>query len=164
MKFAIVCAVPSSKSKIKTLKKLLTQRRLWGWQGKKVVFTNGVFDLLHAGHVQLLEKCRTLGDVLIVGVNEDASARRLGKGPERPINRFEDRAAVIAALGCVDAVVGFAEDTPAQLLSLLKPDVLVKGGDYKKDQVAGRESAGRVVIVPLKTGYSTTSIVKKLRS
>ena len=154
----------TSKTKLKTLKKLLTQRRLWGWEGKRVVFTNGVFDLLHAGHVQLLEKAKSLGDILIVGVNEDRSARRLGKGPERPINKFPDRAAVIAALGCVDAVIGFDQDTPAELCARLKPDVLVKGGDYKKDQVAGRESAGRVAIIPLKTGYSTTSIVKKLRA
>ena len=156
--------MPSSRAKLKTLKKLLTQRRLWGWEGKRVVFTNGVFDLLHAGHVQLLEKAKSLGDILIVGVNADASARRLGKGPERPINRFPDRAAVIAALGCVDAVIGFDEDTPAEVVARLKPDVLVKGGDYRKDQVAGREHAGRVAIVPLKAGYSTTGIVKRLRA
>jgi D-beta-D-heptose 7-phosphate kinase / D-beta-D-heptose 1-phosphate adenosyltransferase len=152
-----------AQSKLKNLKRLLTLRQLWGWEGKTVVFTNGVYDLLHAGHVQLLEKARSLGDVLIVGLNSDASARRLDKGPERPINRFEDRATVLGALSCVDAVIGFEEDTPAELLSRLKPDVLVKGGDYRKDQVAGREHAGRVAIVPLKKGYSTTSIVKKLR-
>jgi rfaE bifunctional protein nucleotidyltransferase chain/domain len=156
--------VAASLKKFKTLKKLLTQRRLWGWEGKRVVFTNGVFDLLHAGHVELLEKSKAKGDILIVGVNSDASARRLGKGPERPINALPDRAAVIAALGCVDAVVAFDEDTPAELLSQLKPDVLIKGGDYRKDQVAGRESAKRVVIIPLKTGYSTTGIVRKLRA
>lgn len=154
----------ASKSKLQTPKKLLTLRQLWAWEGKTVVFTNGVYDLLHAGHVQLLEKSKALGDVLVVGLNSDDSARRLGKGPERPINTLEDRATVVGALACVDAVVSFSEDTPAQLLSRLKPDVLVKGGDYKKDQVAGREHAKKVVIVPLKRGYSTTSIVKKLRN
>ena len=150
-------------TKLKNLKRLLTLRSLWRWEGKTVVFTNGVYDLLHAGHVQLLERAKGLGDVLVVGLNADASARRLGKGPERPLNRFEDRAAVLGALSCVDAVIGFPEDTPEELLSRLKPDVLVKGGDYKKDQVAGRRHAGRVVIVPLKKGYSTTALVKKLR-
>jgi len=152
------------KEKLPTLKRLLTLRRLWAWEGKTVVFTNGVYDLLHAGHVQLLERAKALGDVLIVGLNTDESARRLGKGPERPINRLEDRATVVGALACVDAVIGFAEDTPAALLAKLKPDVLVKGGDYKKEDVAGREHAKRVVIIPLKKGYSTTSIVKKLRA
>lgn len=155
--------VPPSKDKLMPLKKLLTLRRLWAWEGKTVVFTNGVYDLLHAGHVQLLERAKALGDVLIVGLNSDASARRLGKGPERPINRFEDRATVVGALACVDAVIRFEEDTPAQLLSKLKPDVLVKGGDYKKEDVAGRQHATKVVIVPLKKGYSTTGIVRKLR-
>jgi D-beta-D-heptose 7-phosphate kinase/D-beta-D-heptose 1-phosphate adenosyltransferase len=154
----------SSKDKIQKLKKLLTLRELWRWEGKKVVFTNGVFDILHAGHVELLEKCRALGDVLILGLNSDASARRLGKGPERPINKWPDRAAVLCGLSAVDAVIEFGEDTPAELLEKLRPDILVKGGDYRKDQVAGRESAGKVVIVPLKKGYSTTGIVKRLRA
>lgn len=153
----------ASKDKLKSLKRLLTLRRLWEWEGKTVVFTNGVYDLLHSGHVQLLEKSKSLGDVLIVGLNSDASAKRLGKGPERPINKLQDRATVVGAVWCVDAVVSFDEDTPAEILAQIKPDVLVKGGDYTKDQVAGREHARRVVIVPLKKGYSTTSIVKKLR-
>ncbi len=152
-----------STDKIRALKKLLTLRDLWRWEGKKVVFTNGVFDIFHAGHVALLEKCRSLGDVLVLGLNSDASAKRLGKGPERPINKWQDRAAVLCALSCVDAVIEFSEDTPAELLAKLRPDILVKGGDYRKDQVAGRESAGKVVIVPLKKGYSTTSIVNRLR-
>lgn len=153
-----------AKDKIRTLKSLLTLRDLWRWEGKKVVFTNGVFDILHCGHAQLLEKARALGDVLIVGLNSDASARRLGKGPERPINTWADRAAVLAALAAVDAVVAFEEDTPAELLARLKPDILVKGGDYKPGQVAGREHAGKIVIVPLKKGYSTTGLVKRLRA
>ncbi len=155
--------MPSSRDKIKTLQKLQRLRQLWAWEGKKVVFTNGVYDLFHAGHVHMLERAKSLGDVLIVGVNKDASARRLGKGPERPINKFEDRAAVLCALSCVDAVIGFDEDTPLSVIEALKPDVLVKGADYKKQEVAGREHAGKVVLVPLKKGYSTTGIVKKLR-
>lgn len=154
----------SFRSKSKTLKKLIRLRQLWAWEGKKVVFTNGVYDLFHAGHVHMLERAKSLGDVLIVGVNKDASARRLGKGPERPINKFEDRAAVLCALSCVDAVIGFDEDTPLSVIEALKPDVLVKGADYKKHQVAGKEHAGKVVLVPLKKGYSTTIIVKKLRA
>lgn len=155
-------ATLSSRGKLKTLKRLLTLRQLWGWEGKKVVFTNGVFDLLHAGHVELLEKARSLGDVLIVGVNSDASVRRLGKGPERPLNKLADRASVLCALACVDAVVGFAQDTPAPLLAQLKPDILVKGADYRADQIAGAGSAGKVVRVALKRGYSTTRLVRRM--
>ena len=154
---------PSSRSKVVTLKRLLTLRQLWGWEGKRVVFTNGVFDILHSGHVQLLERARAMGDILVVGVNKDESVKRLNKGPERPINRFEDRAAVLCALACVDAVIGFGEDTPLALLARLKPDVLVKGGDYAKHQIAGREHARRVVRVALKKGYSTTGLVERLR-
>src|SRR5262249_54237706 len=120
-----------SRAKVVSLRKLQTLRHLWGFEGKTVVFTNGVFAILHARHVMLREGARAHGDALIVGLNSDASVRRLGKGPERPINRWEDRAAVLAGLACVDAVVGFSEDTPEELLSKLKPDVLVKGGDYK---------------------------------
>jgi D-beta-D-heptose 7-phosphate kinase/D-beta-D-heptose 1-phosphate adenosyltransferase len=156
--------VSTFSAKTKTLKKLIRLRQLWAWEGKKVVFTNGVYDLFHAGHVHMLERAKSLGDVLIVGVNKDASARRLGKGPERPINKFEDRAVVLCALSCVDAVIGFDEDTPLSVIEALKPDVLVKGADYKKHQVAGKEHAGKVVLVPLKKGYSTTGIVKKLRA
>jgi D-beta-D-heptose 7-phosphate kinase / D-beta-D-heptose 1-phosphate adenosyltransferase len=156
-------SVESSRAKIRTLKKLLTLRDLWRWEGKKVIFTNGVFDILHAGHVQLLEKTRSLGDVLIVGLNSDASARRLGKGPERPVNKWDDRASVLCALACVDSVISFEEDTPAELLEKLRPDILIKGGDYRKDQVAGRQSAAKVVIIPLKKGYSTTGLIKRLR-
>ena len=141
----------------------LRRRLAWGRAGRKVVLTNGVFDLLHAGHVELLERARKLGDALIVAVNSDASVRRLGKGPERPINRVADRARVLAALECVDLVTVFGEDTPAALAAKLKPDVLVKGADYRAGQVAGRESAGRVVLLPLKPGYSTTELLRRLR-
>ncbi|MDD5627602.1 MAG: adenylyltransferase/cytidyltransferase family protein [Elusimicrobia bacterium] len=153
----------SSRAKIKTVRRLATLRQLWGWQGKTVVFTNGVFDILHAGHVQLLERARSMGDVLIVGVNSDASARRLGKGPGRPVNRLRDRAALLAAFSCVDAVVPFAEDTPEALLAKLKPDVLVKGADYGRHQIAGARHAGRVARVTLKAGYSTTALIRRLQ-
>jgi D-beta-D-heptose 7-phosphate kinase/D-beta-D-heptose 1-phosphate adenosyltransferase len=155
--------MPLSRTKIKTWKRLATLRQLWAWQGRKVVFTNGVFDILHAGHVQLLERARGLGDILVVGVNSDASARRLGKSPDRPVNRLRDREALLAALSCVDAVVPFSQDTPEALLSKLKPDVLVKGADYGKHQIAGARHAGRVVRVKLKAGYSTTGLIRRLQ-
>lgn len=133
----------------------------------QVVFTNGVFDLLHAGHIHVLESARALGDALIVGVNTDASVRRLEKGAERPIVAAADRARVLAALACVDCVVLFDEDTPAQLIAALQPDVLVKGGDYSPDTVVGadtvRARGGRVVIIPLLPDRSTTRLVERLR-
>ena len=132
-----------------------------------MVFTNGVFDLLHAGHIHVLESARALGDLLIVGVNTDASVRRLNKGHERPINPEQDRARVLAALACVDCVVLFDEDTPSQLIAALQPDVLVKGGDYKPDTVVGadivRARGGRVEIIPLLPDRSTTRLVERLR-
>lgn len=131
-----------------------------------LVFTNGVFDLLHPGHVDLLLAARALGDALVVGVNTDASVRRL-KGPGRPVRAEADRAYVLAALEAVDAVVLFGEDTPRELIRALRPDVLVKGGDYTPDRVVGRDDVqtwgGRVVIVPLTPGQSTTSIIERLR-
>ncbi|MEW6388111.1 MAG: D-glycero-beta-D-manno-heptose 1-phosphate adenylyltransferase [Thermodesulfobacteriota bacterium] len=136
--------------------------------GQKVVFTNGCFDLLHLGHVRYLEQARSLGDALIVGVNTDASARRLKKGPGRPVNPEGDRAAVLAALACVDRVVLFAEDTPLELISALQPDVLVKGGDYRPEEIAGREvvlaRGGRVQVLPFVPGYSSTGLLERLRT
>ncbi len=133
-------------------------------QGHTIVFTNGCFDILHAGHVTYLEQARTLGSVLVVGLNGDDSVRRL-KGPQRPINHADDRAAVLGALRCVDYVVVFDEDTPLSLVSTLLPDVLVKGGDYTRDTVVGadvvEEHGGRVEIIPLLPGRSTTSIVER---
>ncbi|MDD5657841.1 MAG: adenylyltransferase/cytidyltransferase family protein [Elusimicrobia bacterium] len=152
-----------ARDKIKSLRRLSTLRQLWGWEGKTVVFTNGVFDILHGGHLQLLERARSLGDILIVGINSDASARRLGKGRGRPVNRLADRAALVAALWCVDAVVPFPEDTPERLLARLKPDILVKGADYRRDQIAGAAHAKRVARLTLKTGYSTTALIRRLQ-
>lgn len=133
----------------------------------RVVFTNGVFDLLHPGHVDVLTAARALGDALVVGLNSDQSVHRL-KGPTRPIRSERDRAYVLAALEVVDAVVIFEQDTPLELIQRLRPDVLVKGGDYRPETVVGRPEVeswgGRVVIVPLTPGQSTTSIVEKLRA
>jgi rfaE bifunctional protein nucleotidyltransferase chain/domain len=135
-------------------------------RSERVVFTNGCFDLLHRGHIEYLTAARALGDVLIVGVNTDASVRAL-KGPERPVVGEEDRAMVLAALRCVDAVTLFAEETPRELIAGLLPDVLVKGGDYREKDVVGgdevRAAGGRVVILPFVQGKSTTALVNRLK-
>ncbi len=131
-------------------------------QGRRVVFTNGCFDILHKGHVVYLEKARRCGDVLIVGLNTDASVRRL-KGESRPINSQDARAAVMAALGAVDYVVLFDEDTPAELIADVRPDVLVKGGDYKVEDIVGRENAGCTMVIPFEEGFSTTDIINRSR-
>ena len=137
-------------------------------QGQKVVFTNGCFDLLHPGHVRYLEQARSLGDGLIVGVNTDASARRLAKGAGRPVTPEGDRARVVAALSCVDKVVLFREDTPLELITALQPDVLVKGGDYALHEIVGREvvlaRGGRVLALPLVPGYATTTLIQRIRA
>jgi rfaE bifunctional protein nucleotidyltransferase chain/domain len=132
----------------------------------RVVFTNGVFDLLHPGHVDVLLGARRCGELLVVGLNSDASVRRL-KGPERPVRGEAERAYVLAALAMVDAVVVFAEDTPLETVKALRPDVLVKGGDYTEATIVGapevRSWGGDVVVIPLTPGHSTTSIIQKLR-
>jgi rfaE bifunctional protein nucleotidyltransferase chain/domain len=132
-----------------------------------VVFTNGVFDLLHPGHIDVLLGARAAGAHLVVGLNSDASVRRLGKGPERPVRVEADRAYVLAALEMVDAVVVFDEDTPLELVRTLEPDVIAKGGDYTPASVVGAAEVtargGRVVIIPVTPGHSTTSTIEKLR-
>ena len=149
------------KHKIKTLSGLKKWVSLQRADGKKIVFTNGCFDILHAGHVSVLEFSRSKGDVLIVGLNSDASVRRL-KGPTRPVNTQADRAFVLAGLESVNAVCVFEQDTPYELIKAIRPDVLVKGGDYKTSEIVGREFAGKVVRFPLLEGRSTTSIIKKV--
>ena len=134
--------------------------------GREIVFTNGVFDLLHPGHVRYLRHARREGDALIVAVNSDRSVRAI-KGPARPLNRESERAEVIGALECVDAVVVFDEDDPRQVISRLQPDVLVKGADWQLDAIIGREiveaRGGHVCRIPLAEGYSTSAIIKKIR-
>jgi D-glycero-beta-D-manno-heptose 1-phosphate adenylyltransferase len=133
-----------------------------------VVFTNGVFDLLHPGHVELLESARAEGAALVVGVNSDASVRRLGKGADRPLAGQDARSRVLAGLAAVDCVVLFDDDTPQALIEALAPDVLVKGADYARDAIVGADwveaRGGRVVRVPLVPGFSTTSLVERLRA
>jgi D-glycero-beta-D-manno-heptose 1-phosphate adenylyltransferase len=133
--------------------------------GETIVFTNGVFDLLHPGHVRYLAVARSLGDALIVGVNGDVSVRR-NKGASRPITPEHERAEMLAALASVDAVVIFDEDTPAEIVAAVQPDILVKGADWAADQIVGRDTVeargGRVVRVPVEQGYSTTTIVERV--
>jgi D-glycero-beta-D-manno-heptose 1-phosphate adenylyltransferase len=135
--------------------------------GRTVVFTNGVFDILHPGHVRFLRDARALGDLLIVGVNSDRSARVLGKAPDRPINPERERVEVLEALAAVDAVVIFDEDTPHEIIAAIQPDVLVKGADWGEKAIVGRDiveaRGGRVVRIPLAEGYSTTKILEKVR-
>jgi rfaE bifunctional protein nucleotidyltransferase chain/domain len=141
-------------------------RRLGRPRSNTVVFTNGCFDVLHRGHVEYLASARSLGDVLVVGLNSDDSVRRL-KGPGRPVNSEEDRAFVLAGLAAVDYVTVFGEDTPRELIAALLPDVLVKGGDYRRETIVGADeveaAGGRVVVAPLVPGRSTTSIIERVR-
>jgi rfaE bifunctional protein nucleotidyltransferase chain/domain len=134
--------------------------------GRRIVFTNGCFDLLHPGHIGILEQARTLGDVLIVGMNSDSSVRQI-KGAGRPVLPEGERAEILSALECVDAAVIFPEPTPREVIARLLPDVLVKGGDWPSDQIVGREeveaAGGRVVLVAVVPGYSTTAILRKIR-
>jgi D-beta-D-heptose 7-phosphate kinase/D-beta-D-heptose 1-phosphate adenosyltransferase len=135
--------------------------------GKTVVFTNGVFDLVHPGHVRYLREARALGDALIVGVNADESVRR-NKGESRPVTREDERAELIGALACVDAVTVFGEDTPAEIIRAIQPDVLVKGADWAADQIVGRDTVeargGKVVRIAVEEGYSTSALLNKIRA
>ena len=165
----IAALTPSSNftagEKILDLERVAKRVAEWRASGEKIVFTNGCFDLLHVGHITLLEDCRRFGTKLVLGLNADASICRL-KGPTRPIVGERERARVMAALAAVDAVVLFEEDTPLELIRALRPDVLVKGGDYSIETVVGHEevlaSGGRVEIVPTVEGFSTTNIVRKM--
>ena len=135
---------------------------------RPVIFTNGVFDVLHRGHVVYLEQARALGGSLVVALNSDASAKRLGKGPDRPLNNAMDRAVVIAALASTSVVTWFDEDTPLEIIAALKPDVLVKGGDYDMHKLAETKVVeaygGHAVAIPFVAGYSTTALVQKIRA
>jgi len=136
-------------------------------EGKRIVFTNGCFDLIHPGHVDLLARARALGDLLVLGLNSDASVRRQDKGADRPINPFPVRAFVLAHLAPVDFITEFDEDTPYELIKAVRPHVLVKGGDWTPDRIVGRDiveaDGGRVLSLPLLPGFSTTALIEKIR-
>jgi rfaE bifunctional protein nucleotidyltransferase chain/domain len=161
--------------KIVSLNELVQQISALKSQQKKIVFTNGCFDILHKGHVQYLSLAADLGDILVVGMNSDASVKRQGKGPDRPVNNSDARALVLASLGFVSFVVEFDDDTPLKLIETLVPDVLVKGGDYdpeeinpdSKKYIVGRDvvlkNNGLVEVIDLVQGFSTTSIIQKLK-
>jgi rfaE bifunctional protein nucleotidyltransferase chain/domain len=155
----------ASAEKVRRLGEAITWRTR---QVGPVVFTNGVFDLVHPGHIELLEAARREGHALIVGLNSDASVRRLGKGAERPVMAEAARARVLAGLAAVDCVVLFDDDTPLELIKTLAPDVLVKGADYARERIVGAEwveaRGGRVVQVPIVEGFSTSSLVERLRA
>ena len=151
--------------KVYTRQSLAEQRMLWREQHKKVVFTNGVFDILHRGHVEYLSKAKSLGDVLVVGMNNDASVKRI-KGDLRPIVREKDRAFILSALACIDAVCLFEEDTPLNLISALIPDILVKGADYTIETIVGRDvverAGGTVQTIEFVPDRSTSNIVETI--
>ena len=140
--------------------------RQWHILGKTVAFTNGCFDLLHAGHIASISEAANHADYLVIGLNSDTSIKNI-KGPDRPLNNEQDRALVLAALSMVDAIVIFNEDTPLELIKIIKPDFLIKGGDYKVEEIAGAreviESGGKVILNPMLEGYSTSSIIERMK-
>lgn len=139
----------------------------WRLKSKTIAFTNGVFDILHEGHIAVLSEAATFADILVVGVNSDESVKRL-KGESRPVNNLHSRMAILSSLIMVDGVVAFEEDTPIELIKLIRPDVLIKGGDYTLDTIVGSKevlaSGGKVKIIPIKEGFSTTSLITKIQS
>ena len=154
------------KSKIYTLSELVEQSKVWREKGEKIVFTNGCFDLVHRGHVEVLANTADLGDRLIIGLNSDSSIQKL-KGENRPIIDENSRAILLASLQFIDAVVLFSEETPQKLIETIIPDILAKGGDYKVEEIAGHEvviqNGGEVILVPFVDGFSTTNIVDKIK-
>jgi D-beta-D-heptose 7-phosphate kinase/D-beta-D-heptose 1-phosphate adenosyltransferase len=157
--------VNSIPKKIYDLPSLLRQVYAWRFLGKKIVFTNGCFDILHEGHIYSLSNAASFGDILIIGANSDASVKKL-KGESRPVNNEHSRSLILASLAIVDAVTIFTEDTPLELIKAIMPDILVKGGDYTVDQIAGAKeviaNGGEVKIVPLLEGFSTTGLIDKI--
>ena len=156
----------SIKSKIYTLSELVEQSKVWRNNGEKIVFTNGCFDLVHRGHVEVLANTADLGDKLIIGLNSDSSIQNL-KGKNRPIIDENSRALLLASLQFIDAIVLFSEDTPYHLIKTIQPDILAKGGDYKVEEITGHEvvlqNGGEVILVPFINGFSTTNIVNKIK-
>jgi len=153
--------------KIKTQKELKRTIAYLRKQGKKIVFTNGCFDILHYGHIKYLQDAKGLADVLVLGLNSDSSVKKI-KGSARPINKQLDRARVLSALSCVDYLTIFSEDTPLRLIRLIQPDVLVKGGDWQTEKIVGADfvkaRGGKVLAIPYIKGYSTTKLINKIRS
>ena len=154
-------------AKLKTLKEIKGIRNNLKRKGKRIVFTNGCFDILHYGHIKYLEKCKRLGNVLIVGLNSDSSVRKI-KGKGRPVMPQKERASILCALECVDCVVIFNESTPDKLIKTISPDVLAKGGDWKKEDIIGssfvKARGGKVVTIPFVKGCSTTRILKRIKN
>ena len=154
--------------KIQTKESALAAIRPLQAKGKKIVFTNGCFDILHPGHVDYLNQARDLGDFMVLGLNTDGSVRKLNKAPNRPVNDENSRALVLAGLACIDAIVLFEEETPYELIRFLQPDVLVKGDDYKPEEIAGfdvvKAKGGEVKTIPFLKGYSTTGLINKIRA
>jgi D-beta-D-heptose 7-phosphate kinase/D-beta-D-heptose 1-phosphate adenosyltransferase len=146
---------------------LKSQVKWWRLINKTIAFTNGVFDILHEGHIKVLSQAASFADVLIVGVNSDASVKRL-KGNNRPVNNQQSRALLLASLIMVDAVIVFDEDTPLELIKAISPDVLIKGGDYSQDTIVGAkeviDSGGKVEVIPLEEGFSTTGLIEKMKN
>lgn len=153
-------------NKVKSLDALVKLRKNFGREGKTTVFTNGCFDVLHSGHIHLFRKARECGDILIVAVNDDLSVRNL-KGPSRPVFPLDERMEVLEAVESIDYLISFSEPTPLELIRTLLPDVLVKGGDWKPDEVVGKEevegAGGRVVIIPYLSGRSSSEILNKIK-
>ena len=160
-------ALERVKNKIFNKNNLLEKLEIWRGANKKIVFTNGCFDLIHLGHIEVLARSADLGDILIIGVNTDSSIKEL-KGNNRPIIEENSRAQQLASLEFVDAVILFNEQTPLELIKVIKPNVITKGGDYNSEQVVGNEitvkNEGEVIIIPLTQGYSTTSILDKIKN
>ena len=154
------------KEKIVSQDQALKELKAWREKNKKIVFTNGCFDIIHPGHIDYLSQARDLGDILVLGLNTDQSVRRLNKGSNRPINDERTRAYVLAGLACVDLIVFFDEETPYNLIKLLQPNVLVKGKDYEVEKIIGfdilKENGGEVITIPFLEGYSTSSLIKKI--
>lgn len=154
------------REKIVSQDQALKALRIYREKNKKIVFTNGCFDILHSGHIDYLSQARDLGDILVLGLNTDQSVKRLNKGLNRPINDEKSRAYVLAGLASVDLIVFFDEETPYNLIKLLQPNVLVKGNDYELEKIIGvdilKENGGKVITIPFLVGYSTTSLIKKI--
>ncbi|MFZ1694831.1 MAG: D-glycero-beta-D-manno-heptose 1-phosphate adenylyltransferase [Flavobacteriales bacterium] len=160
-------AAPTQDRRVVDLINLKRLCNIWRMKGDRIVFTNGCFDILHRGHVEYLQEAAALGDRLVIGVNSDASVRRQGKGPERPLNDEQSRAKVLAALRLVDAVIIFDDDTPLELIKAITPDVLAKGGDWTEDRIVGADvvkaAGGEARSLKLVEGFSTTSLVERIR-